>query len=111
MPDTLLNMVVAADGTISLQGELSFMTVEGALTLSHEIFSEQSGDLIIDLGGVTRGDSAGLALLIHWVRELWGSGRYLSFTHTPTHLLRLVQASDLEDILPFAPAAEINLEN
>ncbi|MCW8983134.1 MAG: STAS domain-containing protein, partial [Gammaproteobacteria bacterium] len=69
-----------------------------------KIFLAHGGDLTIDLGGVSRGDSAGLALLIHWVRELRGTGRYLSFIHTPAHLMRLAEASDLTEILPFASA-------
>ena len=102
MSATPFTIVVAADGTISVQGELLLATVEEALTLSHKIFLKQDGDLTVDLGGVSRGDSAGLALLIHWLRELRGSGRYLTFIHTPPHLLRLAEASDLTNILPFA---------
>lgn len=93
---------VAADGTILFQGELLLTTVEQALAQSRKLFLVQEGDLTVDLSGVGRGDSAGLALLIHWVRELRGSGRYLSFIHVPPHLMRLAEASDLTNILPFS---------
>ena len=102
MNANLFSMVCADNGSVVIEGELVLVNVEAALALSQQIFQLQGGDLTIDLGGVTRGDSAGLALLIHWVRELHSSGRYLSFIHTPAHLLRLADASDLTNILPFA---------
>ena len=109
MKPGLISILEGADGIVSVQGALLLVTVEEALRQSGEIFKGHEGDAIIDLAGVNRADSAGLALLIHWVRELRTSGRYLSYIHTPTHLLKLAQASDLENILPFAPAAAANL--
>ncbi|MDH3355038.1 MAG: STAS domain-containing protein [Chromatiales bacterium] len=96
------NLVAAADGLLSAEGELSLVTVEAALILSRHIFQQQQGDVTVDLGEVSRADSAGLALLILWVRELRGRGRTLTFVHTPPHLLRLAGASNLSNILPFS---------
>jgi phospholipid transport system transporter-binding protein len=102
MSATSLTMVVGDDGTIYLQGELLLTTIDEALALSRPLFMLHCGDLTIDLAGVSRGDSAAIALLIHWVREFRSHGRYLSFSHTPPHLLRLAEASELLQILPFA---------
>lgn len=95
-------MVVGSDGIVSIQGSLLLATVSGVLRQSQKLFRQQDGDLTIDLAGVTHADSAGLALLIYWVREHRGQGRYLSYIQTPSHLLQLAEANDLENILPFA---------
>lgn len=102
------SMTVDGDGIISLRGALLLATVESVLKQSSKIFVQQSGDLTIDLAGVNHADSAGLALLIHWVRELRAAGRYLSYIQTPTHLLRLAQTNGVEDILPFAAVMSEN---
>ena len=108
MGTSAFSMVVGGDGIISLQGSLLLVTVESVLKQSSPIFVQQAGDLTIDLAGVSHADSAGLALLIHWVRELRAAGRYLSYIQTPTHLLRLAHANGVEDILPFATVTSEN---
>jgi len=106
---TAFSMMVGGDGIISLQGSLILATVEPLLKQSSAIFQQQMGDLTIDLAGVSHVDSAGLALLIHWLRELRAAGRYLSYIQTPSHLLHLAQTNGVENILPFAAVAAENL--
>ena len=102
MTTSSISVTIGNDGIVSLQGELLLTTIEDALKLGHKLFRDSVGDLTIDLAGVSRGDSAGLALLIHWLRELHSRGRQLSFDGVPSHLLRLAEASDLTNILSFS---------
>ncbi|MDH3871274.1 MAG: STAS domain-containing protein, partial [Gammaproteobacteria bacterium] len=57
----------AAEGRWRLSGELGFGTVSRMLKESRAGFLD-AGDIEVDLSGVTRADSAGLALLIEWLR-------------------------------------------
>ena len=58
-----------------------------------------SGDIEVDLNGVTRADSAGLALLVELMRESGRNGRRISFCHVPAQLLSIARVCGLEEIL------------
>ena len=58
----------AADGRWLLQGELSSASVPAILKSSTRDF-KASREIKVDLKRVTRADSAGLVLLVEWLRE------------------------------------------
>jgi len=86
------------NGTWRLAGELGFATVTGLLQDTPASFSA-NGDIKIDLSGVTRADSAGLALLVEWLRESVKAGRSITFLHMPAQMLSIARVSGLADIL------------
>jgi phospholipid transport system transporter-binding protein len=86
------------DGRWLLTGELGFATVPGLLARSVRGMSG-GGAIEIDLAGVTRVDSAGLALLIEWTRAGMRAGRTIRFIHVPEQLFSIAQVCGLEDIL------------
>lgn len=88
------------DGTAEVSGELTFATVPAYLQRNGELF-EGLGDLTIDLKGVRRADSAGIALLIEWLRLGRAAGRTVRFTNMPPQLEALIRVSGLEKA--FAP--------
>jgi phospholipid transport system transporter-binding protein len=53
----------------------------------------------VDLRGVTRSDSAGLALLVEWLRESEIGGNTIKFVNVPAQLLSIARVCGLEDIL------------
>jgi len=87
------------DGSVRVSGELTFSTVTALNGQAEKAFASQSGDLTIDLGGVSRADSAGLALLIEWLRWARQRGVALHFRHMPGQMRTIAAASDLEPIL------------
>lgn len=86
-------------GRIRVIGELTFATVSQLLR-EERLLEEDSGVLRIDLAEVGRADSAGLALLIHWLRHARQSGREVVFSNVPEQMLAIARVSDLENILP-----------
>ncbi|MGH8480908.1 MAG: STAS domain-containing protein, partial [Nevskiaceae bacterium] len=52
----------------AISGELSFKNVVAALDAAHAALAGGEGAFEVDLGGVTRADSAGLALLLELAR-------------------------------------------
>ncbi len=57
-------------------GELTFQTVPGLYRESAGWFAGE-GELVIDLAAVTRADSAGLALLVEWLKRARPIARFL----------------------------------
>ena len=81
-----------------LTGELGFATVPGLLDGAGRDLAVSASE--VDLAGVTRADSAGLALLIAWTRARNSTGKPIRFTHVPAQLLSIARVCGLEDILP-----------
>ena len=91
-------------GSWMLVGDLSFATVptfRGGL----DINSADRPRISIDLAGVTRSDSAGLALLIEWLRESERLGKTITFLNMPAQMQSIARVCGLEGILPVDTAA------
>jgi len=86
------------DGNWLLQGELGFASVPSVLQHAgmNMLGKEQ---VTVDLRGVTRSDSAGLALLVEWLRESEIAGNTIKFVNVPAQLLSIARVCGLEDIL------------
>ncbi len=90
----------SGDATFRVSGELSFTTVTALNGQAEKLFANAAGELVIDLAGVSRADSAGLALLIEWLRRARRQGTTLRFSHMPAQMRRMAAASDLDTLLP-----------
>ena len=55
---------------------------------------------MFDLAGVERADSAGLALLIEWMRRARRAGRPVRFLNLPPQMLEIARAASLDRVLP-----------
>jgi phospholipid transport system transporter-binding protein len=51
---------------------------------------------VVDLSGVTVGDSAGLSLLVEWLAEARASGGVLRYTSLPENFARLARVAGLD---------------
>lgn len=96
---------LAADGHggIRVSGALDFSTV-AALEGRGAALVESTpvrGVLQVDLGGVTRADSAGIALLIGWLRAARGRGTVLTFVSVPGQMVKIARACGMHDLLGF----------
>jgi len=92
------------EGTFLLSGELSFASVPALLRESQRLLSQQvdavgANAVTIDLRGVSRTDSAGLALLVEWMRSFRAQGVTISFLNMPVQMLALARLSGLEGVL------------
>ena len=87
------------NGRLEIRGELSFASVPALWGACRTRCL--AGDAIdVDLGRVSRSDSAGLALLIEWLREAQRSGASLRFFNIPAQMLEMARVSGLDQILP-----------
>lgn len=79
------------EGTIKVHGPLTFATVPSLFIESSSIITA-SETVTIDLQDVSRSDSAGIALLVEWLRT---AGSRARFVNVPAQLRRLIHVSGL----------------
>lgn len=80
-------------------GELTFATVNALLEQAPVLFDSHH-KLNIDLAEVTRSDSAGLALLIDWMRLAKTTNKEIMFYNIPAQMLAIANASGVDELLP-----------
>lgn len=91
----------SGDGEIHLKGELSYNNVSALYRQTIDLFKEEK-DLRIDFSGVTRSDSAGVALLVEWLSEARDRNQPIQFINIPDQMLDVVRVSSLERVLPIS---------
>lgn len=87
--------------TFVLRGELSFATVTDLSKRSAEMLW-QAERVTLDLAGVTRTDSAGLALLVEWLRLAHRKDKAIQFRNIPQQMMAVAQVVGLDELLPVA---------
>ncbi|MHB8348004.1 MAG: STAS domain-containing protein [Acidiferrobacterales bacterium] len=85
-------------GVRPISGPLVFDTVPGVYAATKDWLAG-SGELVLDLGAVTQVDSAGLGLVIEWLRLAHASGRVLRFVNIPAQMQVLISVNGLQDVL------------
>lgn len=86
------------DGRFALSGEMSFETAERILHDSEQPFSQHTR-LEIDLSGVTKSDSAGLALLLEWVTWANHTVREIRYVDMPERVLAIAKTTEVDNLL------------
>lgn len=95
---------IEADGAgLRVSGALTFATVTALLRESRGLIGAGAGPLAVDLSGVTHADSAGLALLMEWLRLARDAGRELEYRAITEQMLAIASAGGLLETLPLAP--------
>lgn len=91
------------DGVYLVTGELLMATVPPLARRADEVLAGVSGQVTIDFAGVSRADSAGLALLLELQRLARRTGFEIRFRGLPDQLLQILRLSELDEILPISP--------
>lgn len=89
-----------ASGRIMVTGELTFASARDARQLGILVLdSSRAQTLVIDCSGVTRADSAGLAVLLDWMA--WGrrQSRPVTLEHLPASLIAIARISEVDELL------------
>ena len=87
-------------GHFVLQGELTFSSIDKKTVNAFAVNILDSVDkIILDLNQVTCFDSAGLALLIEWIKLAQNKNMKLLFDNIPDQLLAIARLSGFEQAL------------
>ncbi|MDQ7091217.1 MAG: STAS domain-containing protein [Methylococcales bacterium] len=85
-------------GHVVVKGDLSFAHIHKKIVKAIDFgHSRYSHEVNIDLSEVNQSDSAGLALMIEWIKLSKLHNTKVSFSHIPEQLLTLAKLSGLED--------------
>lgn len=85
--------------TVHVEGELDAENVPARLKRSADWF-ERGRVTRIDLGGVSRADSAGVALLLEWIRDAREEQATLEFVNAPRQMRAIIDFCGLGEVVP-----------
>lgn len=84
-----------------LSGVLSYATVNDFLAKGQKIIlqTSQHESLLFDLNQINDADSAGVSILIEWLRFAQKKGSTLAYSNIPERMLSLMQVNGVDSIL------------
>ena len=90
----------SASGALVVSGELTFKNARQAAAAGEAaLHAAPQQRLQIDCTSLSRVDSAGIAVLIEWLRYARRSGRELRYQNLPASALAIARISELEPLL------------
>lgn len=96
-----LNIIKQGAGRFAIDGDLTFATIDKQ-TLKSFSFLKVAKEVTIDLSRVSCTDSAGLALMIEWIKYARHNRTQLSFKNIPEQLMNLAKLSGFDQSSHFA---------
>ena len=100
----MLTLTEQSPGYYTVEGNLTFAGIDRQTAKSSK-FLQGSASICIDLAKVKTADSAGLALMIEWIRLSRLNHINLSFANIPEQLLAIAKLSGLDEYSYFVNAA------
>jgi phospholipid transport system transporter-binding protein len=91
----------AGRGRWRLDGDLTLAAV--AALAAQTITADAAGQATLDLGGVGRASSAGVALLLEWKAALRSADAELVLQNAPAALRRLAELAHVDELLWLVP--------
>lgn len=102
-PRPTCSITATEAGRIAVSGALDLSTAAAALREGERLLAAHP-QATVDLSAVTQADSAGLAVLIEWVKEAVNGGRQLEYRSMPTTLETIARMAGVQDVLSAASA-------
>ena len=87
-----------APDRLAASGALGFETAALAMRQGTALI-EGPGEQVVDLGGITEGDSAGLAVLVEWLATARARSIAVRYENVPAQMLAIAKISDLDGLL------------
>lgn len=84
--------------TAELSGDLLHSTVTAVIAPGKKLISAAGDRWTVDMQGVTRVSSSGVALVLEWLRAAETSGCQLSIRNLPEHMRPIIDISDLDPL-------------
>ena len=94
-----LSLTITSDKAVALSGDLTFATINKK-TVQLIDFKKINREVVIDLAQIANSDSAGLALIIEWLKISKAGQAQLQFRNIPAQLLTLANLSGF-DLSPY----------
>lgn len=91
---------LAQPNTYQIKGEIDFANVIVVRQEGKDILSKATDAVTFDFANVNKSNSAGLLLLISWLRDALRFKKQIHFHNVPQPLVRAARVSNLQTILP-----------
>lgn len=98
-----MSLSVKQQNCLEVSGDLTLESVAGLYQQSRKLFPGEIRS--VDLSGVSRIDSAGLALLLEWQSAARKREAILAFNDAPDDLVSLADLCEATDLLGLKPRA------
>ena len=85
-------------GRFALSGVMTFASVASILRQGEKLFDKHTR-IEVDLSGVTKTDSAGLALLLEWITWANHTVREIRFTGMPARIDAIARTTEVDHLL------------
>ncbi len=96
-----LSIIDQGSGQLIVDSDLTFRSIDGQ-SLKTFAFLKAGKEITIDLSRVSSADSAGLALMIEWIKYTRSKRIALHFKNIPEQLLMLAKLSGFDQSSHFA---------
>ena len=91
---------ISDDGTLHMLGVLGFANVEAIYKAGKKWIAKANRTLLlVDLEKLTRCDSAGLAMLVAWIKEANHHGKIIQYIKLPQQIINMIDLIGLHKIL------------
>ena len=90
-----LRIYSVESGIFHVEGDLTFATIDKQVVKSFD-FLKSASSITIDLSKVSNTDSAGLALMIEWIKMSRQYNTALTFKNIPEQLQKLAKLSGFD---------------
>lgn len=99
---SLASIKLQDDGRFLVSGEMNAVTVPALRRTAKDLITTSTAELFFDLQDVGRSDSAGVALLIDWMRLAKEKQLEIKFQNLPEQMWEIARVSDLDHVIPLA---------
>lgn len=101
-----LSIIDQGSGQLVIDSDLTFQSIDGQ-SLKSLAFFKAGKEITIDLGRVASADSAGLALMIEWIKYTRSKRIPLRFKNIPEQILTLAKLSGFDQSSHFAIRTDV----
>ncbi|GAA6144571.1 STAS domain-containing protein [Thalassolituus maritimus] len=98
----------ASAGEVQVSGDLTLHTVSGLIVDGQKAIRSAQGELDINLADVSRFSSAGVALLLNWLRTAEAANVAVTIKHPPKDMPAILEVCDLNAV--FQPVLSDTLQ-
>ena len=102
MSDASFRIERADASRVRVSGAIGFADASEAVQRTGELFAGNAKDVTVDLGGLSRADSATLGVLLIWAAAAAVRGVKVRFANPPQGLQALARLCDAEPLLGLA---------
>ncbi|KZZ50413.1 MAG: STAS domain-containing protein [Saccharospirillaceae bacterium] len=97
MVNAELRMISASSA--SLSGDLLNSTTVGVIEPGKHLLSKAGSEWTVDMSGVGRVSSVGVALILEWLRAANAQNIELKIKNLPQHMRPIIDISDLQPVI------------